>query len=154
MLMASWGVDKNVVDALYKNKAFTHTTRTRLTQALNQIGTPPYRARLIEQAASSQTRFAAKSRLAVLEYLAGLEADGRVNAYMPDSPSTIGVTANGTLILPFAADYLRWTPEIAVPIQNFSALAPGKTEIHVIGQASALFKQNAQKRGVKVIEIR
>ena len=153
-LMTSWGVDADTVNALYKSKIFTHTSRTRLAQALSQIGTPPYRAKLIEQASASKTRFVAESRLSVFEYLASLEADGRVNAYIPDAPSAIGVTPDGVLILPFAADYLQWTPEIAGPIQNFAAQAPGKTEIHVIGQASPLFKQNAQKHGIQVTEIR
>ena len=152
-LMTSWGVDADTVNALYKSKIFTHTSRTRLAKALSQIGTPPYRARLIEQAASSKTRFVAESRLSVFEYLAGLEADGRINAYMPDAPSAIGGTPDGTLILPFAADYLRWTPEIAAPLQNFAAQAQGKTEIHVIGQASPMFKKSAQKLGIQVTEI-
>jgi len=156
-LMTSWGASPDAVYSLYKNKAFTHTTRTRLTQTLSKMATPPYRARLIERAATSKTRFVAAARLTVYEYLARLEADGVVDSYIEDAPAAIAITKDGTLILPFAADYLSWTTDIAPTVKNFAALAPsarnGKTEIHIIGRASPLFKQNAQALGVRVVEI-
>ena len=153
-LMTSWGADTGTINRLYKNKAFTHTTRTRLTQTLSKIGTPPYRAQLIQQASTSKTRFVANSRLSVLEYLARLETDGVIEGYPPMGAAALAVSKDGTLILPFAADYLSWTTDIAPMVENLAQTAGANgAEIHVIGKASPMFKAKALALGVKVVEV-
>jgi len=152
--MLSWGAEQGAINRLYKNKAFTHTTRTRLTQVLSRIGTPPYRAHLIEQASTSKTRFVANSRLSVFEYLSKLDSDGKISGYIEDAPAAIAITKDGRVILPFAADYLSWTADIAPMVENLAqAAGNNKAEIHVIGKASPLFKTKAQALGVKVVEV-
>ena len=97
----------------------------------------------------------ANSRLSVLEYLARLETDGVIDGYPPMGAAALAVSKDGTLILPFAADYLSWTTDIAPMVENLAqtAGANGSAEIHVIGKASPMFKAKAQALGVRVVEV-
>jgi len=152
-LMRGWGVSGDDITKLYKSEAFTHLTRAKLTKAVSTFGTDAYKARMISEAASSETRFVADSRLRIYQYLAGLNEAGQISAFVADLPSAVAVGTDGTMILPFAADYLRWTPEIAPTIRNYAGVADGRAEIHVLGTASPMFMQKSEALGVKVLEI-
>ncbi len=152
--MREWGVSENVINNLYKSEAFTRITRSRLTKAVSTFGTDEYKIRMIKEAASSKTRFVAESRLRVYQYLAELTDRGKIKAFVADLPSAVAVGTDGTLIFPFAVDYLKWTQEIAPTIEAFSKVSRlGTPVIHVLGQASPLFKQNTRALNVRVIEI-
>jgi hypothetical protein len=152
--LRAWGVSENVINELYSNEAFTHLTRSRLTKAVSTFGTNTYKVRMIEEAASSSTRFVAESRLRVYLYLAELVENDTVKAFVADLPSAVAVGKDGTLILPFAVDYIKWTKELAPTIESFSQLSKqGKPVIHVLGTASPMFKQEARTLGVRVIEL-
>ncbi len=152
--MRDWGVSEDVINKLYSNEAFTNLTRSRLTKAVSVFGTNTYKVRLIEEATSSSTRFVAESRLRVYMYLAELTENGAIKAFVADLPSTVALGTDGTLILPFAVDYIKWTPELAPTIENFSEFSRlGKPVIHVLGTASPMFKQKTQALGVDVIEL-
>lgn len=150
-MMRSWGVPETDITKLYKNDAFTHLSRARLAKAIASFGTDSYKARMIKQAASSKTLFVANSRLRVYEYLAALTQDGQIRAFVADMPSAVAIGSDGTMILPFAADYLKWTPELAPTIVHLANVADGKAEVHVLGKASPMFKQKAEALGVKVL---
>ena len=152
--MREWGVSEDVIIQLYKNEAFTHLTRTRLTKAVSTFGTKTYKVRMIEEAASSSTRFVAESRLRVYLYLAALTEKGAIEAFVADLPAAVALGTDGTLILPFAVDYIKWTPELAPTIKSFSELSSqGRPVIHILGKASPMFKQNTQALGVTVLEL-
>jgi len=152
--MRSWGVSEDVITKLYNNEAFTHLTRSKLSKAVSTFGTDTYKIRMIEEAASSSTRFVAESRLRVYVYLADLTEKGKIEAFVSDLPSAVAVGTDGTLILPFAVDYIKWTPELAPTIKNFAALSNhGRPVIHVLGTASPMFKQETQALGVTVLEL-
>jgi len=153
-LMRTWGVDEDVISKLYKSNAFTNLTRSRLTQAISTFGTNEYKVRMIAEAASSKTRFVAESRLRVYQYLAELTERGEIKAFVADLPAAIAVGTDGTLILPFAVDYLKWTQEIAPTIKSFSELSNhGKPVIHVLGKASPVFVRNTRALNVRIVEI-
>ena len=158
-LLRGWGVSDDDVVKLYASDAFTHISRTQLAKAVSTFGTNDYKARMIREAASSPTRFVAEARVQVFQYLAEMSGSGRIKAFVADLPSAVALDTDGTLILPFAADYLRWTPELAPTITNLSALTgPGTNypgaSIHVLGQASPMFKSRAEALSVRVMEIR
>lgn len=157
-LLKNWGVDKEAITSLYRNPVFTHTTRTRLVMTLAKIGSQDMRVKLAEQASISTTRYIGESKLAVYEYLAKLDQGGTISGFVQNAPMAIAVRNNDTLILPFAVDYLQWTQEVAGPIQSFANLVGNPTpyrhaEIHIRGTASSLFKDNARKLGLSVVEI-
>ncbi len=158
-LMRQWGVSKEDIEKLYDSDAFTHTTRSKLFNAVSTFGENTYKARMIREAAHSSSRFLADSRVKVYQYLAQMVMNGQVKAFVADLPSAIALGTDGTLILPFAADYLRWTPELAPTITNLAALTgPGtpypRASVHILGQASPLFTARATGFGVRVVEIR
>ncbi|PHS42509.1 MAG: hypothetical protein COA91_00760 [Robiginitomaculum sp.] len=159
LLLKSWGVSKKDIAKLYKNPAFTNISRTQLVKAISTFGTRVYKTRMIRQAATSSTRFVADSRVAVYQYLAYLVETDRIKAFAADLPSAIALDNRNTLILPFAVDYLKWTPDIAPTITNLAALVgPGSSylsaNVHIMGQASPLFKRRAAALGIRVVEIR
>lgn len=152
--MRDWGVSEDIITKLYNNEAFTHLTRSRLSKAVSVFGTDTYKVRMIEEAANSSTRFVAESRLRVYMYLAELTNNGKIKAFVADLPSAVAVGTDDTLILPFAVDYIKWTPELAPTIKQFAAISTyGKPVIHVLGAASPTFKQETQALGVDVIEL-
>ncbi len=158
-LMREWGVSKGIVTKLYGSDAFTHTTRSQLFSAVSTFGENMYKARMIREAANSSTRFVADSRVKVYQHLAQMVLSGQVKAFVADLPSAIALGHDDTLILPFAADYLRWTPQLAPTITRFAALSgPGtpypRARVHVLGQASPMFTARATRFGVRVVEIR
>ena len=159
-LLTSWGVDKNSIETLYRNPAFTHTTRTRLVQTLSHISFPEYRVKLVKDAANTPTRAAAYSRLQVLAYLAKLERDGQTQGYVTNFTSTIAFSDDGALILPFSVDYMKWTPEMANLVENYAAFSKShpdykRAEIHILGQASPTFLKQSKAQGivVKIIDL-
>ncbi len=157
-LMKTWGIDAEIINTLYSNKAFTNTSRTRLVMILGEMGNPDMRARLTQSAADSKTRYTAESQLAIYQYLATLDQTGVISGYLLNAPMVIAVRENNTLILPFATDYIRWTEDIAGPVQAFSQLTGNdttfaKAQIHILGNASPRFRQEAQSLGVELIEI-
>ncbi|MCF6220719.1 MAG: hypothetical protein L3J65_06375 [Robiginitomaculum sp.] len=152
-LMRRWGVSEDNITKLYKSSAFTHRSRAQLTKAVATFGTDDYKARMVTEAASSPTRFVADSRLRVYQYLAGLSQTGQISAFVADLPAAVAVNTHGVMLLPFAADYLKWTPEIAPTIIHLAQVAGGKAEIHVLGKASPMFKQKAKALGVSVLEV-
>jgi len=152
--MRTWGVSEDIIIELYKSEAFTHLTRSKLTKAVSTFGTNTYKVRMIKEAASSPSRFVAESRLRVYQYLAELTETGVIKAFVADLPSAVAVGKDGTLILPFAVDYIKWTQELEPTIKNFADISNyGKPVIHVLGAASPMFKQKTQALGVRVIEI-
>ncbi len=158
-LLRSWGVSKKDIAKLYGSDAFTHISRTQLVKAVSTFGAKGYKARMIREAASSPTRFVADSRVAVYEYFAKLVASRRIKAFAADLPSAVALDTSNTLILPFAVDYLKWTPEIAPTITNLSArVGPGthypRARVHVLGRASSMFKRRSAALGIRVVEIR
>jgi len=157
-LLRGWGVNDDDIAKLYASDAFTHISRTQLVKAVSTFGTNDYKARMIGEAANSPTRFVADSRVVVYQYLAELVSAGQIKAFVADLPSAIALDVNDTLILPFAADYLRWTPDIAPTIANLSTLTGRGTDfanasVHVLGQASPMFIKRAEALGIKVLEI-
>ena len=158
-LMRQWGVSKKHIRKLYSSDAFTHTTRSKLFNAVSTFGENSYKARMIREAAHSPSRFVADSRVKIYQYLAQMVISGQVKAFVSDLPSAVALGTDDTLILPFAADYLRWTPELAPTITSFAALTgPGTpyphASVHVLGQASPMFTASATRSGVRVLEIR
>ncbi len=158
-LLLSWGVSEKDISKLYGSDAFTNISRTKLVKAVSTFGTRVYKTRMISEAATSSTRFVADSRVAVYQYFAYMVANKRIKAFAADLPSVIALDKSNTLILPFAVDYLKWTPEIAPTITNLAAVAgPGtsyrRAKVHILGQASPLFKRRAAALGIKVVEIR
>jgi len=158
MLLNQWSLEQSVIDGFYGNKNFTDTTRTQFLQAAAKLNSPDARANAIMDAASSETRYVAESKLDIYRYLSTLDEAGDIDGYVQGSSSAIAATKTGTLILPFTGDYISWTDEIAAPIGQFAALAgPGKqyanVEIHILGLSSPTFKQRTEALGVRVVEI-
>lgn len=158
MLLGEWNVEQAAIDGFYANKNFTNTTRTQFLQAAANLNSPEARVNAFADAASSETRYVAESKVDIYRYLSDLDQAGKLDGFVDDAPTAIAATKDGTLILPFTGDYISWTDEIAAPVTQFAALAgPGKTyskaEIHVLGLTSPMFKQRTQALGIQVIEI-
>ena len=155
--MLAWGADASATHRLYENEAFTPTIRTRMFTALQQIKDPKFRARYVSLASDARTRYVADGRLAIAQYFAELDKRGQIKGYIADGPMAIAINKNNALILPFVADDLHWTHEISSPIAKFARkvqVDPAFThgEIHVLGHATHMFKQNAQQDGLSVVE--
>lgn len=158
MLLNEWGLEQSVIDSFYGNKNFTDTTRTLFLQAATKLSSPDTRIAAISDAADSDTRYVAESKLNIYQYLASMEETGNVDGYVESTTSPIAALNSDTLVLPFTGDYISWTDEIAVPVTRFAELTgPGKqysnAEIHVLGLSSPQFKQKSQALGLRVIEI-
>lgn len=158
MLLEEWGVEQTAIDRFYGNKNFTDTTRTQFLQAVTKLSSPEARINAFTDAASSETRYVAESKLDIYRYLSIMDEAGDIEGYVEGMSSAIAVTTAGTLVLPFTGDYISWTEEIAAPITEFAALAGpdqpyANAEIHILGLASPLFKQRTEALGIQVIEI-
>lgn len=156
-LLGQWGVARPTIMTLYGNPAFTHTSRTHLVRALSQMSSPDFRVKLVNEIADAKTRAAAMSRLRVLDYLAKLEKDGKTQGYVTNFTSTIAYTHNGTLVLPFAVDYIKWTPDMANLVENYAQFSMSHpdykgAEIHILGKASTAFKTHVRAHGLNVRE--
>ncbi|PHR58690.1 MAG: hypothetical protein COA43_10580 [Robiginitomaculum sp.] len=154
-LLAEWGANPSQMNTLYRNTSFSHTDRSRMMMILSEIGNANMRARLAEQIANTPTRFVAQTQLDIFSHIAKLDKSGQISGYVKDTPMVIAVQNGDTLILPFSADYLLWTPEIASAVENYAKLTGVNTpfkhaKIHILGQASPRFKSNAKKRGILV----
>ncbi|PHR91331.1 MAG: hypothetical protein COA69_12530 [Robiginitomaculum sp.] len=157
--LKDWGIRSKTIKTLYRNKSFSHTSRTRLIIILSKIGNMDVRTRLITEASDTPTRYIAESRLTIYDYLAEMDQSGVISGYVQDTTMVIAVKNNDTLVLPFSADYLQWTRDIAGPVRAFAELGnsgarPLKKEIHMLGKTSPAFKTNARKLGVRVVEIK
>lgn len=156
-LLASWGTPPADIKALFANDAFTHTMRTYLISALSDINNVGYRAKLTSQAAAVDTRYVAEGKLDIYRHLALMDQSGTLGGYIENTDSVIAISKDGAMILPIAADYLTWTPQVARPLRAFAALAgPGKpyqlAELHILGQGSPLLRENAKRLGLIVYE--
>jgi hypothetical protein len=155
--MLTWGTDENMLNRLYENEAYTHTTRTRMFTALQRIHDRAFRARYVGMAADAQTRYVADGRLAIIQYFADLDQKDQIKDYAANTPMAIAIGVNNRLILPFVADDLHWTREISAPVAKFAQMVEDNPEItggeiHVLGHATEMFKQSAQQNGLKVVE--
>jgi len=157
ILRDEWGMAQDDIDRLYKNKNFTHTTRSYLLSALEGISSPDARRQALLNASHSDTRYVAESNVKVLHHLSMLDLAGDVDGYVDSAGATIALKNDGSLILPFTGDYISWTGDIATLASSYAALVgPGKqysnAEIHVLGLASPMFKEKAQSLGLRLIE--
>jgi hypothetical protein len=158
MLLNEWGADQDEIDRLYNNENFTHTTRTYLLQALEGISSPDARVEALADAAESQTRYVAESKVKIFHYLSLLDLAGDLDGYVEGSGGAIALKNDGTLILPFTGDYVSWTDDIEGLASSFSGLTgPDQqytnAEIHILGLASPLFMEKAENYGIRLIEI-
>lgn len=158
MLLDGWGLDQAVIDRFYGNKNFTDTTRTQFLQAVKKLSGTDARINAIVDAASSETRYVAESKLEIYRYFSIMDEAGDLDGYVQSTSSAIAATKTGTLILPFTGDYISWTDEISAPITEFAALAGleklyNSAEIHILGLSSPMFKQRTEALGLQVIEI-
>ncbi len=152
--LESWGLTLDEIDRLYRNTAFTNADRAKLVAITSQIAEPVDKVKLIREVIDFNSPYLIETRLQSYDYLALLSTRGEVQNFASNAPAPIIVSPDQTLIFPVAADYLQWTPQLAVPIDYLSQIRRGQTaEVHVIGHASDTFKQNAQRRGLKVIEL-
>ncbi|NNC37085.1 MAG: hypothetical protein EX271_10665 [Acidimicrobiales bacterium] len=158
MLLNDWELEQSVIDEFYGNKNYTDTTRTQFLIAATKLSSQDARNAAIIDAATSETRYVAESKLSIYQYVANLDEAGDVDGYVDGTASPIVALKTGTLVLPFMGDYISWTEEIAEPITMFADLAgPDKqytnAEIHVLGLTSPEFKQRAEALRLTVAEI-
>jgi len=153
-MLRNRGVSQETIDQLYANEAFTNKDRTNLSQALSALGPTPYLSDFVNNAALAPSPYAAQNKLVIYQYYARLAQSGTLANFVA-GPSILAQRKDGTLILPFAADYIQWSPDAAIAVQNSARTAQShgqRAEIHVLGHASQTFKNNSQRLGVNVIE--
>ena len=153
----SWGISKDDIESLYSNENYTNAMRREINVHLQSFGTPNTRTRLVKIAKNASTPYVAHQNFLTIRYLAKEYGDGRIREIVPESGGAVGVRDNGTLVLPYVADYLQWTPSSERTVNYMSrlkTLSPDyrMSEIHVIGRASDEFKIKAQAMGVNIIE--
>jgi len=153
-MLRNRGVSQETIDQLYANEAFTNKDRANLSQALSALGPTPYLSDFVNNAALAPSPYAAQNKLVIYQYYARLAQSGTLANFVA-GPSILAQRKDGTLILPFAADYIQWSPDAAIAVQNSARTAQShgqRAEIHVLGHASQTFKNNSQRLGVNVIE--
>ena len=155
--LEQWGVEEEDIRTLYSNESYTKSMRAEINELLASFGTPTTRARLVKIAKDAGTPYIAYQNLVTLRYLAQESETGNISQIAPESSGAVGVRRNGTIVLPYAADYLQLTPQSEKSLQYMSMLRNQSpqyraSEIHVIGKASPEFKVKAQSIGIIVTE--
>ncbi len=156
--LREWGVTEADIKTLYANPSYTKSMRREIGALLLKFGTPQSRNRLIQIAKDAETPYIARQNLASMRYLTKAFETGEFSDIAPESTGSIGVTPSGKIVMPYMADYLRWTPHSE---QNVDYLARIKSqsnrynsaEIRILGKASPEFIQKAQAKGIRVTEI-
>lgn len=157
--LQSWGASVEITDRLYNNAAYSPVQRTYMLEALSALGAPQYRVSFLDDASQAPNRFAAQGKLKIAQYFAALASSGEVTGFVENTSLALAISRDGALIMPFVADYLRWSDQIAAPLRDYAALrAPsanlGKApELHVLGRADPEFVRRAQSIGLNVIQI-
>lgn len=155
--LEQWGVNKDNIKTFYSNEAYTKAMRAEINELLASFGTPETRTRLVAIAKDAGSPYIAYQNLVTLRYLSREVTKGNIREIAPESSGAVGVRRNGTIVLPYAADYLQLTPQSEQSLQYMAKLknlSPHYTasEIHIIGKASPEFKAKAISIGVIVTE--
>ena len=152
--LESWGLTPPEIDTLYRNTTFTDGERARLVAVISKLDRAEDKARLAREVIDFNSPYLIEARLQTYDYLVHLSSRGELQNFAPNAPAPIIVTSDQTYIFPVSADYLQWSPQTAAPLDYLTQIeATQNAEIHVIGSASERFKQVAQRRGIKVLEL-
>ena len=106
------GVAQDPIDRFLRQKSFTHTIRLALVDSLVALGPGPGRPDVIDWAltatSETQARFMAGS-VAILARYHQATPVPKIRV----AGTVLGETADGTVVVPAAADYVSWTERIA-----------------------------------------
>ena len=150
-IFAETGASEAQVQALMKNKQYSLSVLTALAQGLQRLQGVNGLASIVDFAAAAktqdETRFVAGSVNILARYH---ESVAPIAVTMAPGP-IIGRTANGTLVVPAAVDYVAWTERIGRLAQRDDFRAPDRTT-WLSGQMSARARKEFTARGWRVDE--
>jgi len=145
------GIHPDLIKAFYKNENYTKKEKVALIDSLERLDPQANIGSFIEDAAQANTSYAAKSFVDNYRYLSYLQATQGIQNFK-GTTKPIAITHDGHHILTLKADYLNWTPQAENVVRDVARLP--KSEIHILGHASADFKRRALELGVRIVEIR
>ncbi len=155
--MRSWGVAPQIVETLYDNPSYTHSRRKLLFNSLSNLATPQYRIQMVERAAEATSKREADQIIRVYAHLHKLQSDGQIKAYVKGLHAAIVLDHQDHLILPIAADFLRYTKTSDARLRVYQKLANSDpryqgADIHILGHASQAYMAAAKALDINVSE--
>lgn len=150
-----WAIPPSVIRDFYKNDSYSDRMRAEMVSILGGFSDVNARRQILLRAKSAETRYTAQQNLVTLRFFKSAINSGQIKTLLPESQNTVGVTQDGTLVLPYVADYLQLTPRSRKTIaylHNLKRLHPQyqTADIHVIGEASPDFIAATKRAGLRI----
>jgi hypothetical protein len=114
------GVAQDPIDRFLRQKSFTHTIRLVLVDSLVALGPGPGRPDVVDWALTATSETQARFMAGSVAILARHHQATPITTIRV-AGTVLGETADGTVVVPAAADYVSWTERIA----NFA----GRTDL-------------------------
>lgn len=143
---------EGITKALLDNTHYSPVMRNVLLGALEQLAKAKVKNidTLITISSKSSSREASYFFVSTISLLSKINSKNRVVSVMHNEPIPLGVTADGTLVMPLAVDTIFWTSKNARFMKNLIVKAKDsykvkKLEILVAGKASRRFESEIKK---------
>jgi hypothetical protein len=148
--LLSLGVSPRTVRDFYRNKWFTPSLQTALTEVMVKMGKLPGYEQLIAVASQIQGETRARFLLDSVRMLATYsEKESRLTGLRMSKLVPVGVTADGTLVVSAAIDYAFWDKSAAEFVQR-KGLDDKKKVLLIAGAASERANAELAKAGFTV----
>lgn len=147
----AWGVYPDVVEGLYKNKAFTKLQRRRLFKALDTFNNTEMQERFLMQTAEVSDRESARILLAEAEDLDAQMSRGDISEFYPASQTITYADNSGAKTTLVYYDFLDWSDHARMKI--LQDRQQGVSVIRVLGRVSPRFISESQALGLRVLQV-
>jgi hypothetical protein len=139
------GVTQEPIDRFLYQKSFTHTIRLALVDSLYALGAGPGRPDVIAWALTAESETQARFMAGSVAILARHHQAVPVTKVRV-AGTVLGETADGTLVVPAAVDYVSWTERVATFAGRPDIAGPKARRLWLAGKLSPRTRQELTAR--------
>lgn len=146
------GVEQEPVDRFLRQKMFTDTIRVALVESLAALGTGPGRPDVIDWALTAQSETQARFMAGSVAILARYQQAALPVTRISVAGTVLGETADGTIVVPAAVDYVSWTERVANFTERLDSATANRRELWLAGALSPRARQELTMRNWTIEE--
>jgi hypothetical protein len=156
--LAVMGVPKPLCDEFIHHPWYSPRHETTLVESLSALDLAEDRRAFIEVAITAVSEDDARFYQHAAELMRRYNDNvGRIDRIVAVEGTLAGYAADGTLVVPFAADHAVWSQSTAAFIESFTGALPDdievrKTELLISGTLSPKARGKIEDLGVEVVE--
>jgi hypothetical protein len=156
--LAVMGVPKPLSDEFIRHPWYSPRYETVLVENLSALDLAADRRAFIEAAITADSEEDARFYQRIAELMRRYNDDvGRIDRIVAIDGTLAGYAADGTLVVPLAADHVVWSPSTAALAESVTKAVPDdieirKTELLLSGTLSPKARAKIEGRGVGVVD--